>query len=425
MFIARSARRVRFARLAFLIGGVLPCVALAAWAVHLRSPRHRESLRARWQQAIGLPLQVTAVEHLRPGVVRGRGCVLTAQDGGARLAVPRVEVERTPRELRLHVERVDLDADAAGLLAGLAAEWLAREARFPCDCVIDVGELRWNVGGWPDVERSRPAGRLRLECVARDGTRAIRCVLGPADGGGSPAEVRIVRSAGIGDQRGIGRHDVTAACPEPLPLAIVVRLLGPASLPALPLGAAAVSGTFYASGSDGRWTGQLSARLEGVDLAPCAAAAGWRAAGLAEVVVRRLEWDEGRLSFADAEVLAGPGAIDRGLLDAIVRGLGCRPREGLFSLPGNADPRFDAAGMVLRVDGRGAEILPPARMRGAVAVLDGQPILDPPAAVVPISRFADWLAGATGNTGAAPLWLRHLLPRESQAVRPAGRPNGF
>ncbi|GDX95837.1 hypothetical protein LBMAG47_15010 [Planctomycetia bacterium] len=421
MFIARSARRVRFARTVFVIAGVLPCAALVAGAVYLRSDGHRESLRMRWQQAVGLPLQVAAVEHLRPGVVRGRGCVLTAEHGGSALAVPSVEIEWTPGELRLRIERLDLDADAAGLLAGLAAEWLAREARFPRDCVIDVGAVHWNLAAWSGLERSAVAGRLRLECVAREGSRAIRCVLGVADGGVRPAELRIVRSAGAADRRDGDRYQVTADCPSPLPLAIVARLLEPASLGTLPAaGAAAISGTLETHGGAGRWSGGLASKIERLDLAAWAARAGWRGKGSADVVVRRCEWAEGRLSFAEAEVLAGPGAVGRGLFDSLVRGLGCRPREGLFTQPPGADPRFDAAGVFVRIDERGTEVLPPARLGGALAVADGKPVLDPPATLVPFSRLADWLAGPGGEPG-LPTRIRQLLPDESQAVRPSGR----
>lgn len=424
MFIARSARRVRFARTVFVMAGLLPCAALVAWAVHLRSDGHREALRMRWQQAVGLPLQVAAVEHLRPGVVRVRGCVLTAQDGGSPLAVPAVVIERTPREVRLRIERLDLSPAAAGLLAGLAAEWLSREARFPRDCVIDVGAVHWNLAGWSGLDGHEAAGRLRLECVARDGSRAIRCVLGADDGTGRPSEVRIVRSAGA--DRGDGnRYQVTADCPSPLPAAIVAGLLEPVSFVQLPAtGTAAVSGTLETSGGAGRWNGRLAGRIERLDIASWAARAGWRGTGSADVVVRRCEWNEGRISFAEAELMAGPGELGRGLIDSLVRGLGCRPREGLFAQPPGADPRFDAAGVLVRIDDRGAEVLPPARLRGSLAVSAGKPLLDPPATVVSFPSLTSWLAGPGGGDGGLPARIRLLLPRESQTARPGGR-QGF
>ena len=90
MFIARSVRRVRFARLVFVLAGVLPCVCLAAWAVHLRSAGHRESLRARWQQAVGLPLHEGIVHQFQSLQRRGGHAAARCLDGRIR-AVEGVE----------------------------------------------------------------------------------------------------------------------------------------------------------------------------------------------------------------------------------------------------------------------------------------------------------------------------------------------
>ena len=67
MFVARSAARVRLARLAFLLAGLAPAAGLAAWAIHRRSDAHRAAIERRWQEAVGLPLTVGRVDHPRPG----------------------------------------------------------------------------------------------------------------------------------------------------------------------------------------------------------------------------------------------------------------------------------------------------------------------------------------------------------------------
>ena len=41
MFVARSAARVRLARLVFLVLGFAPAACIVAWAVHRRSDAHR------------------------------------------------------------------------------------------------------------------------------------------------------------------------------------------------------------------------------------------------------------------------------------------------------------------------------------------------------------------------------------------------
>lgn len=420
MFIARSVRRLRFARFAFLLAGVLPCACLAAWAAHLRSAGHREALRVRWQQVVGLPLDVASVEHPRPGVVRLHGCRLAAEGGSERLLVPVVEIEDAPGEVRLRLRRLDLDADAAAVAAGMAAEWLARESRFPRNCVVDVEDLHWSVTGWSGRGHASAAGRLRIECVAIDGSRAIRCTLAARDE--RPSEVRVVRSTQPGDGGGTLRHDVLFECRAPVPLAIVSRLLSAASLPALALGeAAGLTATGTARDDGGRWQGGLTARVEGVDLQTAAAQAGGRAAGVADVLVRRLDWDEGRITAAEIEVSAASGQVGQAWLETLVRASGCRYGSGFAALPPGADVRYDAAGALLRIDGRGLEILAPTGLRGVLAVVDGRPLVEPPASGVPLGRVGDWLAPRSDEPGPSRRAgrLRDLLPREFQAVRPA------
>ena len=117
MFVARSAARVRLARLAFLVLGLAPAAGLVAWAVHRRSDAHRAAVERRWQEAIGLPLVVGAVEHPRPGVLRGRECRLPAADGGPPIQLPLVEVESSADEDRIRVPTFTCDAAAATVIA--------------------------------------------------------------------------------------------------------------------------------------------------------------------------------------------------------------------------------------------------------------------------------------------------------------------
>jgi hypothetical protein len=86
MFIERSAGRIRLTRLIFVVAGLVPCLLLAGWAVHRGSTAHRDAVRAAWQAAVGLPLDVAAITHPRPGVLSSRNidhpCVL--RPGGPR-----------------------------------------------------------------------------------------------------------------------------------------------------------------------------------------------------------------------------------------------------------------------------------------------------------------------------------------------------
>lgn len=416
MFIERSAGRIRYARTVFVLAGLVPCAGLVAWAVHLRSVAHRESLRAEWQRAIGVPLEVDAVEHPRPGVVRARGCRVAAPDGG-RLVLPVVEVETAPGEVRLRVDRLVCDVASARLLGAVVAEWLSREVRYPKDCVVEVGSFAWS------NEAAAAAPGLRAECVTRDGTRAVRIVRAEgAEGRGD--ELRVVRAPadeGTADDR----VEVELTATEPLPLAIVAGALG-RNGPAL--GAAAtIAGTVQAVREDGRWSGTAAGRIDAIDLAACTAGMQARATGVAAAVVRRLAWSRGRIRDAEIECTAERGRVEQRLLDGLVSTVGCRPGPAHRTLAGTPERTFDAAGCLLRLDGRGVELVSGSNLGGALAVVDGIALVEPPGTVLPAERLA-WLLAPPGAvfvpSGGLGAWLLDVMPRAEQAKRP-GPSGGF
>lgn len=417
MFVERSAGRIRFARAAFLLGGLVPCAALVAWAVHLRSAAHRETIRAAWQQAVGVPVAVEAVEHPRPGVVRALDCRLTAPDGG-RLVLPAVEIETAPAEVRLRIDRIAGDEPAARLLGGLAAEWIGREARYPRDCVVEIGACALAAG--PDGGGG--GGALRAECVSRGGTRAVRIVRG-GDVEGPGDEFRAVRIAA--DAATDERLEFNLSCAEPLPLTLVAAAVGRRD-PGL--GAAAcVTGTLHALRDGMLWSGTFTGRITGIDLAACTQGMQARADGEATVDVRRLAWSRGRIEDAEVACGMGRGRVEQRLLDGLVATVGCRPGPAYRTLAQSPERKIDAAGCLLRVDARGVEIVSGAGLGGPLAVADGLSVVDPPAAVLAPERLA-WLLAPTGAVyvpSAGPgAWLLDLMPRADQAAWP-GRAGGF
>jgi hypothetical protein len=414
MFIERSARRIRFARAVFVLAGLVPCLGLAAWAVHLRSAGHCEQVRREWQRGIGIPLAVEAVRHPRPGVVRALGCRLTAPDGVV-VALPEVEVETTAAEVRLRLGRFVCDPPAARLLGGLLRDWLDRDALYPRDCVVEVADFAW---------ATRPTAAvagLRLECVTRAGDRAVRAVrLGGPEG--PRGEVRVVRTAAA--QGPAGRLEVDGEWTEPVPLAIAAAILG---LEASVVGEATVAGEVHAVREDGRWSGDATGRLEKLALERCTERLQARAAGEATAVVRRLAWAGGRIREAEIECAVGRGRVEQRLLDGLVGTVGCRPGAAHRTLSGASERSFDAAGCVLRLDPRGVELVSGVNLGGAIVVAEGLSIVEPPVGVLPAERLAWLLAppGAVFVPSAGPgAWLLDVMPRAEQAARP-GRGGGF
>lgn len=441
MFVARSAGRIRLARLAFIVAGILPLGGLVASAVHLRSAGHRDAVRGQWQRAIGLPLAIGRIVHPRPGVIRAEGVVVSASDGAPVLSLPVLEVETTPGEVRLRVPAAVADAASTALLGGLAREWLGRGARFDRDCVIDVTDFAWRsaVHDPPTHDRGPDdslRGPLRVECVSQDGARGLRVVRGPAEppadadvgdawrgGRAAPAlardELRVVRAAMppgpiIGAAAPPGTS-VEANCAGGLPFAILAALA-----PGMPVEGwtpgpdAVVSGSLAAANDGGGWRFTATGRVERVDLRTLAASIGLQAEGAADVGVSSLEWRDGRLAACDLAIDVGPGHVERRFLEALVTVIGCRPGPALVADRGDGQrSRFDAASCRLRLSAAGLELTSAPRLGGVLAVADGLPLLEPPGTKVAGERLA-WLVAAPG-AGYAPAtgpgaWLMSILP---------------
>lgn len=417
MFIERSAARVRFSRLAFLVAGLLPLLLLAAWAMHRGSAAHRDAVRAAWQVAVGLPLDVASITHPRPGVVAATGVVVRSPAGRVVLEVPAVEVESAATEDRLRIRGVRLDAAAAAVLGGLAGEWLRSDARHPRNCLVDAVDVVCDAA---EPRGDGPAS-LRIECVGRGPTRAIRVVRDDGD------EVRVVRTLGGDGASGGQRYEVEGRLSTPVPAGVVAAAMGLPNDVAEALPAqATIMGDLRAVAEDAGWSGSGSGRIEGVDIGRCSAAVHATAAGIANIAIQRFVWRDGRLVDVAVRCDCGPGWVDAALFDRLVIALGCRPGPAFQSSA--ATQAFDAASCALELDGSRV-VVRPAGVTEGLAASRGAVLLHPPAAPVAFERFA-WMMSppaATFVPAAGPgAWLMSIVPAPAaaQGMQRAGNPSG-
>jgi hypothetical protein len=397
MFIERSAGRIRLARTVFVLAGLVPCVALVALASWRHSPSHVESLERDGTALLGLPVEIGAVDHPRPGTVRLDKVRLRGPSGDEILAISSLDVEVSAVECRLTADRLTCTPRAAAQLAALAQGWLEQPARFGRDLVVDVREVEWQVA---DVAVGRPTG-LHAECVAAGGSRAVRVRREPA----GTDEIRVQSSVSP-----TPALDVAGVIEEPLPAAIVAALAG---LPDIAGAEALVRGRVDAECSDGRWSGEVAGVLERLDLAACGARAEHRLRGEAAVEISRLKLSGGRIEACDLGLTATQGRVGQDFLDALVRQFGCRPGPAYRSLAGDAMREFDRFSCRVGIDRDGVRVRAFPDTATGILSSHGLVVLDEPAQPVPVERLA-WFCSPPGGVAvpasAASAWLISKLP---------------
>jgi hypothetical protein len=415
MFIERSAGRIRLARFVFVAVGLLPCLAVVGWAAYLGSAVHRDAVRGSWEKVVGLPLEIGAIDHPRPGVVRASRWSIVTAAGGRRLELPTVEIESAAHEDRIRIDRARVDAPTAAVLAGLGREWLQGDVRHPRNCVVEVADFGWSSDGL--IEAGAEAGGqpqspipVRIECVARGKTRAIRVVRRAA----VEDELRIVRAVDDADGRGAERIEVDATWSDAIPLAILTAAAGwdGGSIVAVG-GSATAAGEVHTSRDGDGWDGIARGRLLGIDLRPCAERVKASASGTATIIVDRLAWRDGRLDDAVIECLTTAGWVDAALFDRLVIALGCKPGPAAATSGAMPTRAFDAAGCVLRLHDGQLDLQPSPAVPGGLASTGGVPLLQPPTVAVPFDRLAWMLSppAATFVPAAGPgAWLMSILP---------------
>jgi len=423
MFIERSAARIRLARTLFVLLGVLPCAGLCGWAAVRHSSVHRDSIERRCEQVIGLPFRIGSVEHVRPNAMRLHDCRLSSASGAVVLSTPMIEVETLPHEMRLTLGRLDCTPALARVLVGLAEAWLRQPVRFPVDCVVDVDDFSWRLrssvgpGGTHPRDPTRmvsPSHGLHVECVAANGSRAVR-VRRNADGA-APDELRVVAgslgaatspadvSQGGSEQRdsepepdqgSAERLEVSGSLSEPLPIAVFEAVCG-IEAGALPLGdEATVSGTIDAVFDGGLSSGSSRARVERIDLAAASLHLPHRVSGEALLAIEKLEWNRGRITACECQGSVSRGRVGQRLLDACVSVIGCRPGPAYRSLAREEVRSFDDVAALLRIGAAGADLRATPGWNGSLARIQGLSILDEPPGVVPLERLA-WLLAPPG-----------------------------
>lgn len=418
MFVAQQAARSRVVRTTFVVVCLVPCAVLVAWAVWRRGAAHRDRLVGEWTSVLGIPIEVGRVEHLRPGALRLLDVALTEGPGGEPLRLPLVEVESSATEVRLRAAELVVTPAAIAFARRLASAWLDEPTRFRRDVVVDVGRFGFRSsadGGVSDDLR----GGLRIECVGTDEGRAIRLRAEPENG--DWLIVQALPSVGMRRRRLAVRGRTTT----PVPARVVVAALGWSAGWGGDGTAATFVGTIDAESGEQGWDGTFSADVNDVDLALVSASLPWRAGGTARVAIDECRVEAGRVAALRGRIVTGAGGIGGDGLDALVTSLGCRAGSGWRPAAPGAAVAFLRASARFEIDARGLRLT--AADDPSLVVGASGPILEPPAATVPLERVARALSPTTTvAVPATPLsgWLLAVLPFPGTApADPPGDPS--
>ena len=447
MFVERSATRTHLVRIVFVLVGLLPFIALAAWAVLRHSDGHLHALRREGEQMLGLPLHIGSVEHVRPGLLRLRSCTVRSSSGSALLVLPTMEVDLSADEIRLMVPQLTCNSRATAALAEIARAWLREPARFSRSWVIDVRDFHWSANGVEGDEQALavPADNqsdsqllgLHIECVAAGDTRAVRVRCNPP----SVDEVRVrltlptktlpplssdenspVANSPAGDPlpegSSAGRYEISGLIEKPLPVTILATLATLAGSPLEEslsvLGTAAEAyGTIEAIYENRQWSGLARGRIDRVDLAACTAQLPYHASGEGCLTIPQLAWNANRLRMCQLDLVAESGQISQGLLNACTVALGCRAGAAYQPLLPKNNRRFDDLACNVRIDSSGLVVAAPLGRAGSLLRAQGLSLLTEPENRIASERLA-WLASPIDTVAvpasAASAWLISVLP---------------
>jgi hypothetical protein len=423
MFVAQHSARSRLARAAFLAVGLLPCALVVAWAGWRHSWGHREAFRRGLESRLGMAVSLGGIEHLRPGCTKLFHVVIGERDG-RRCAVPSIEIETSPTEIRLRTATLECTPAAAAMLAALARDWLERPVRYERHVVIDAGEFCFPAdampGDSPPTADTKGGGvGLHVECVTTPLGRALRLCTEPA----SEDEI-VIRFLDDSPDR-VPAIEVRGCWTRPVPVTLLAAILDLPSLTRVCGTASLLGGSIDVRRGDDGWSGSLTADLAAVDLGSITRDLSLRLDGSARLTLSEVRFDGDRLTRLAARISGGPGAIAADSLVALVRTLGCRPGNAFGATRAGGAVRFDHLAAAVTIDASGLTI--DASTGPGLLAVGGVGLIEAPLGPVGIDRVVQALSPVTPLVVPATTvsgWLLAMLPLPPSGPATAHPPAG-
>ena len=354
--------------------------------------------------AVGMPLSVASVEHVRPGALRLYRVRVDDDRRGPLVEIPQIDVESSGTEVRIRLPELTCSPAAIAAIVRFGRAWLDEPARFDRNVVIDVARISFDDAVGTATDAANHAC-VRIECVGTESGRAIRLRTEPE------SEEGFVVQSFAGTDRPGQRMAVRGVVAKPVPIAAVAAALGWSAGGQAAGPVAHLTGAIDAEWSEHGWDGVFSLTLTEVDLAAVTATLPWYARGRARVVVDECRMTAGRMTSIRAGVEVGAGGLEQAGLEALVTALGCRPGPGWKPATRRAEVGFVGGAASLEIDRRGLRI----ENTASPGILSGDDgiLLESPVTGVSLDQVARALSPATTlAVPATPMsgWLLSVFP---------------
>ncbi len=364
MFQLHDRTRRRLCIAAFVLLGLTPTLLVGGWCAARLMPGAAQTEADSLGRQLGLAVKLTSLKHLRPGTVLYEGLELADPETGHTLLRCRAleaswqhyTDEQGQRRPLVSVVASQPEVEAAS--SDLAWRWMQRmleirPGRADVDLAFSASEMTLRVDGC-----SQKLTDVSVEKKTLPGVTYATIDFRPSGAAASGlARLCVVRN----------RQTTPPSCDFELntgdgELTCNVLALGLGELKQLGE-RCRFRGRLWAKENADGWEGEVAGQLVEMDLGRLVTDHfPHRLTGLGEATIQTARFSRGRLESGSGFLKAGPGTIDRSLVDAAVNRLGLVPATDLPALSPEAEQikddgiRYRQLGLFLSLDAQGMQL---------------------------------------------------------------------
>jgi hypothetical protein len=419
-FAMHESTRRLLCRIAFLLLCLLPTAGVAVWVGVTRSSVYQRARLAGWEKELsrqwGLTVTLQAVSEPRRGVTLLDGVrVSDPETGAAIVAIRQVEIGQSRGQRVMIVAQPEVQGDQLDRLwSAFHERFLRSDGAGSLIAAVHVGELTIHRD---DRARSTTLSdvRCRLEGTA-EGPQASFEFRDVALQMAEPARVRVTRQRSTSPPVTRWELDTRGT---PLPCSLLADHL--TALQWLGTDATFQGNLEIAQKPDG-WHGELAGRFRSVDLDQLVSQRyDHRLTGMAEVLLRRARFQDGKLTDAAGDVSSPGGVVSRSLLAQADKMLGLVADARVRDLQADMLWRYRALRFGFEITPEGLQVVGHCEHPNEGVVMMDQygPLLtDQPESRTQVIALVQTLATPTGQqvpATAEAYRLLHVLPIPSRS----------